>query len=81
MPKGEPPRKRRAVSMVARGSRRTSQAATDMCKLEQALDKAVEGLEAIVPHFLKQEWRPRGIHYAGLEPDQQGELMWIFASE
>ena len=52
-----------------------------MCKLEQALDKAVEGLEAIVPNFLKQAWRPRGIHYAGLEPDQQGELMWIFASE
>ena len=67
--------------MGARCSRRTSQAATDNSKLEQVLDEAVKGLEAVVPNFLKQAWRPRGIHYAGLEPDQQGELMWIFASE
>ena len=49
--------------------------------LPEVLDEAVKGLEAVVPNFLKQAWRPRGIHYAGLEPDQQGELMWIFASD
>ena len=64
--------------MVARGSRRTFQAAKDKCKLEQALDEAerkvggvekeaVEGLETVVPNFLKQAWRPQGIHHASLE--------------
>ena len=41
----------------------------------------MEGVEAVVPNFLKQAGRLRRIHHVGLKPNHQGaskaETMWI----